>query len=422
MRSIQVHPITDRTVTVPGSKSYTHRALIAAALCDGPCRVEGMLESDDTRLTLNALGQMGIGYRTEGPHLVVDGGGGRFAPVSAPIELGNSGTSMRLLAAVAALGQGPYVLQGSARMARRPIEDLLDALRQIGVPARSLAANGCPPVEITGGRAIGGPVRIDCHLSSQFLSALLLIAPCCRETVDIEVVAGPVSRPYVDLTCAILQHCGIRFSRDGYTRFTIPGGQRYRADAIRVEADCSQASYFWAAAAVTGGRVKVKGIGRDSLQGDLGLVRILEQMGCRVDFEADGVAVTGGPLAAVTVDMADMPDVVPTLAVVAAFARGTTVISGVGHLREKESDRLAAVAAELVRMGIRAETGDDWLRVEGGTPVGAAIETYDDHRLAMSFAVAGLRTEGVTIRNPEVVAKSFPGFWEVFDRLYADNS
>lgn len=418
MKIIKPHQITDRTVSVPGSKSYTHRALIAAALSDGPCRVAGMLDSDDTRLTLAALKQMGASSRADGPDLIILGRGGRFDPVPKPIELGNSGTSMRLLAAVAALGRGPYVLQGSARMAQRPMGDLLDALNQIGVPARSLASNGCPPVEVLGGHAVGGPVRIDCHLSSQFLSGLLLISPCCRETVDIEVARGPVSRPYVDLTCAVMAHCHIRLSRDGYTRFTIPGGQQYRASEIRVEADCSQASYFWAAAAVTGGRVKVRGIGRDSLQGDLGLVRILERMGCRVDFEADGVAVTGGPLAAVEVDMADMPDVVPTLAVVAAFAAGTTIITGIGHLREKESDRLAAVATELNRMGIRAETGADWLRIEGGRPEGAVIETYDDHRMAMSFAVAGLKTAAVTIRHPEVVGKSFPDFWRVFNKLY----
>jgi 3-phosphoshikimate 1-carboxyvinyltransferase len=418
MKVISPHQITHRTVSVPGSKSYTHRALIAAALSDAACRVTGMLDSEDTRLTLAALKQMGTSCRSEGPDLILQGRNGRFDPVLAPIELGNSGTSMRLLAAVAALGQGRYVLQGSARMAQRPMGDLLDALNQIGVPARSLASNGCPPVEITGGHAVGGLVRIDCHLSSQFLSGLLLIAPCCRETVTIEVSRGPVSRPYIDLTCAIMGHCGIRLSRDGYTRFTIAGGQRYRAAEIRVEPDCSQASYFWAAAAITGGRVKVRGIGRDSLQGDLELVQVLERMGCRVDFEADGVAVTGGPLHAVAVNMADMPDVVPTLAVVAAFAAGTTVITGVGHLREKESDRLAAVAAELNRMGIRAETGEDWLRIEGGRPVGAQIETYDDHRMAMSFAVAGLKTEAVVIRHPEVVGKSFPDFWQVFNRLY----
>ncbi|MEE4608569.1 MAG: 3-phosphoshikimate 1-carboxyvinyltransferase [Desulfobacteraceae bacterium] len=422
MKAILPHQITDRTVSVPGSKSYTHRALIAAALSDGACRVTGMLDSEDTRLTRAALKQMGVSSRPDGPDLIIQGRGGRLDPVSAPIELGNSGTSMRLLAAVAALGQGRYVLQGSARMAQRPMGDLLDALNQIGVPARSLATNGCPPVEIIGDHAVGGPVRIDCHLSSQFLSALLLIAPCCRKTVDIEVVRGPVSRPYVDLTCAIMEHCGIRLSRDGYTRFTIPGGQRYRAAEIQVETDCSQASYFWAAAAVTGGRVKVRGIGRHSLQGDLGLVRILERMGCRVDFEDDGVAVKGEPLSAVEVDMADMPDVVPTLAVVAAFAAGTTIITGVGHLREKETDRLAAVATELNRMGIRAETGEDWLRIAGGCPASASIETYDDHRMAMSFAVAGLKTEGVVIRHPEVVGKSFPLFWQVFNKLYRNDN
>ena len=418
MKSIPRHQVTDCTVAVPGSKSYTHRALIAAALSDGRCTVCGMLRSDDTRLTLCALQQLGVRAEDGGRQVVIIGTAGRLGAAADPIELGNSGTSMRLLTAVAALAQGRTVLQGSARMAQRPIADLLDALNQIGVPARSLAGNGCPPVQIDGGRADGGAVRIDCHLSSQFLSAMLLIAPCCRRDVEIDVVRGPVSRPYVDLTCAIMEQAGIRIRRQGYRRFAIAAGQRYRAGAFQVEADCSQASYFWAAAAITGGRVKVQGIGADSLQGDLGFVRVLEQMGCRVDVVPDGIAVTGGDLSAVDVDMADMPDVVPTLAVVAAFARGTTTVRGVGHLREKESDRLGAVAAELRRMGIRAETGTDWLRVCGGQPRGAAIDTYDDHRLAMSFAVAGLRVPGVVIRHPEVVAKSFPDFWQVFEQLY----
>ena len=419
MKAISVHHVTDRTVSVPGSKSFTHRVLIAAALCEGLCAVEGMLESEDTLLTLKALERMGIRTEAQERLLLVHGRAGRFAPARAPIELGNSGTSMRLLTAVAALGTGCYVLQGSERMAQRPIGDLLDALGQMGIAARSLAGNGCPPVEIAGGQAEGGRVTIDCHLSSQFLSAVLLISPCCRRNVEIEVVRGPVSRPYVDLTCAVMQRCGIHFERWGYGRFRIPGGQVYRADRLRVEPDCSQASYFWAAAAVTGGRVAVAGIGPESLQGDLGFVHVLEQMGCTVTFEPEGVSVAGGDLRGVEVDMADMPDVVPTLAVVAAFAKGVTTITGVGHLREKESDRIGAVAAELGRMGVRVETGEDWLRIHGGQPHGAEIDTYNDHRIAMSFAVAGLRVPGMVIRRPEVVIKSFPDFWKVFDRLYA---
>ena len=419
MKHIRPHTITDGTVSVPGSKSYTHRALIAAALCDGPCQVEGMLDSEDTRITLAALEQMGVRTEARGLHLLVHGRAGSLAPATAAIEMGNSGTSMRLLAAVAALGQGRYVFQGSARMAQRPIGDLLEALNQMGIGARSVNGNGCPPVEIKGGRAEGGRVTIDCHLSSQFLSAILLIAPCCRSDVTIEVVRGPVSRPYVDLTCAVMRRCGIRLERSDYTHFRIPGGQVYRADLLKVEPDCSQASYFWAAAAVAGGRVKVAGIGPGSLQGDLGFVRVLEQMGCRVQWAPDGVAVAGGDLKGVQVDMADMPDVAPTLAVVAAFARGATTIGGVGHLREKESDRIGAVAGELCRMGVRVETGADWIRIYGGRPHGAEIQTYDDHRIAMSFAVAGLRVPGITILRPEVVGKSFPDFWNVFDQLYA---
>ena len=395
MKSIPVHQVTDRTVAVPGSKSYTHRALIAAALSDSHCTVSGMLRSDDTRLTLCALQQLvcpGRGQRPSGSDL-------RYSR-TARFGRWSHRTGQFRNVPCACSPRWPPLPRVTPCSRDRP------AWPSGPSPTFSTLWNkwGCQPAAFPAtaarrwkSRAAGPPggrVRIDCHLSSQFLSAVLLIAPCCRQDVTIEVLRGPVSRPYVDLTCAIMQRCGIRLERQNYNRFSIPAGQRYRASALQVEADCSQASYFWAAAAVTGGRVTVQGIGADSLQGDLGFLKVLEQMGCRFGFSPAGAAVTGGPLDAVNVDMSDMPDVVPTLAVVAAFARGTTTIRGVAHLREKESDRLGAVAAELERMGIQTETGTDWLRVHGGQPHGATIETYDDHRLAMSFAVAGLRVPG----------------------------
>ncbi len=421
MLAIKAQAIKPRCeVMVPGSKSETHRLLVACALSDGVCTIDNALFSEDTRLTMAALRQLGINIDEDGSgKLTVHGKKGHLQPCKEKIYLANSGTSMRLLTAVAALGQGAYTLTGSPRMARRPIADLVDALGQIGVQAHCETPNGCPPVHVRGAKPAGGPVALDCGISSQYLSALLLIAPYTRKGLDITVTKGPVSRPYVDMTVGVMEKFGVTVRRQGDTRFSVAGGQRYRAGSYTVEADASQAGYFWAAAAITGTQVKVCGLSGGSCQGDVRLVQILETMGCRVVQEADGIRVCGRPLQAVTVDMQDMPDMVPTLAVVAAFAAGTTRIRNVAHLRAKESDRLSAVVNELQKMGIAARCDDSTLTVTGSRPRGAQIETYDDHRIAMSFAVAGLKAPGTVICNEGCVKKSFPRFWQVFETLYA---
>jgi 3-phosphoshikimate 1-carboxyvinyltransferase len=418
MKEIKPHKISDCRISVPGSKSYTHRMLIAAALAKGASTLKNALISEDTQLTIDALRQMGIEIKVNGTDVRVDGQAGRLEPCDEPIFLGNSGTSMRLLTATAALGKGTYTLTGTARMQMRPIKDLLTALQEMGVRAQALNGNGCPPVEVTGGTISADEVRINCQQSSQYLSALLLIAPCTRNGLEISVTAGPVSRPYVDLTIELLKTFGIRFEREGYRKFKVPGGQVYRAGKYVVEADCSQAAYFWSAAAISGAKIKVTGINSDSAQGDVRFVGLLEQMGCLISRESDGIGVTGGPLHAIDADMADMPDQVPTLAVVAAFARGISVIKNVAHLRSKESDRLTATAAELKKMGIGAACTDNGLLVWGGMPRGSVIDTYNDHRIAMSFAIAGLTVPGVCIRDEDCVGKSFPAFWRVFKELY----
>lgn len=421
---IEIKPgkVKNTTVCVPGSKSYTHRLLIAAALADGVCTVNNPLDSQDTRITRRCLSEMGVAIEAAPGHLRIKGSAGKLRSPVNPLDLGNSGTSMRLLAAVSALGQGVCVLTGSARMRQRPIQDLLDGLHQLGVGARSVNGDGCPPIEVTGDTLKGGRVGIDCRISSQYLSALLLIAPFAIESVTLTVTGGLVSRPYVDMTIAVMKQFGIAVDRYGYERFVISGRQVYRSGDHAVEPDCSQAGYFWAAAAITGAGIKVAGTSMTSLQGDVRLTECLEAMGCRVVEHGDGIEVIGGQLRAVTVDMADMPDMVPTLAVVAAFARGTTVIENVAHLRAKESDRLSAVAAELTKMGVTAACTGDGLRIEGGYPRGAVIDTYDDHRIAMSFALAGLKIPGVKIKDETCVKKSFPDFWEVFNSLYRNRS
>jgi 3-phosphoshikimate 1-carboxyvinyltransferase len=405
------------TLTLPGSKSYTHRALMAAALAAGESILTNALAAEDTELTAGALAQMGAGIHWQGTTIRVMGRGGGWRPVMLPIYLGNSGTSMRFLTALAALGEGEYLLTGTERLCQRPLGELLTALSQVGVRAVSEKGNGCPPVRVSGG-LIGGRAQLSGGTSSQYLSALMFIGPLAPQGLEIDITGELVSRPYVDLTLEVLSNFGISYYREGYRSFQLPGGQSYLPREYKIEADASSASYFWAAAALTGGRVTISNLSLESSQGDAAFPGVLERMGCVVTSSETGLAVQGGPLRAVQVNMATMPDLVPTLAVLAAFAQGDTLITGVAHLRHKESDRLAAVATELAKMSITAwETGDG-LVIRGGAPTGAIIDTYNDHRIAMSFAVAGLKTPGIRISDPDCVAKSFPDFWDFFDRLY----
>jgi len=404
------------TLTLPGSKSYTHRALMAAALAAGASVLTNALAAEDTELTAAALTQLGAGIDWQGTTIRVTGRSGRWRPARLPIYLGNSGTSMRFLTALAALGEGEYLLTGTERLCQRPLGELLEALRQAGVQAVSERGDGCPPVRVTGGLT-GGRTQLSGSISSQYLSALLFIGPLAPKGLKIDITGELVSRPYVDLTLEVLGNFGISYYREGYRYFELPGGQSYLPREYEIEADASSASYFWAAAAVTGGRVTITNLSLESSQGDAAFPEVLGRMGCAVESTPAGLTVQGGPLQGVTVDMATMPDLVPTLAVLAAFAAGDTVITGVAHLRHKESDRLAAVAAELGKLGIEARETADGLVIRGGAPKGAVIHTYNDHRIAMSFAVAGLKIPGVTIEDPECVAKSFPDFWQFFRQL-----
>jgi len=419
MKRIRTAEIKDCDVSVPGSKSYTHRILIAAALSDGACTIANGLESEDTLLTQSALKQMGITIENQDDRLNIQGGNGRLKPCAEPIYLGNSGTSMRLLTGIVSIGQGRYVLTGSERMCERPIQDLLDALNQMGVSANSANHNGCPPIEISGGDVTGGVVTINCSKSSQYLSSLLLLAPCTEKGLDITVTGGLVSKPYVDLTIDIMSQFGIEVRREGYERFHINGRQTYRSGNFTVEPDCSQAGYFWAAGAITGAGIKVKGISNQTRQGDVRFAEVLGEMGCDVAYEPDGIRIKGGRLSAIEADMADMPDMVPTRAVVAAFAEGSTIIKNVAHLKDKESDRLGSVAEELAKIGIEATAAENGLTVTGGKPHAAQIKTYNDHRMAMSFSLVGLKVPGIEIMDERCVDKSFPNYWDVFESLYS---
>ena len=403
------------TVRPPGSKSYTNRALTVAALAEGTSTITNALDADDTRYMAQALPRLGINVETrfEERRVTVHGRGGRIPAGEADLYVGNAGTAMRFLTALVSLGHGRYRLDGSPRMRERPIGDLLRALEHLGVSARGESSGGeCPPVVVEATGLGGGEVNLPGSVSSQYLSALLMVAPCAREPLTIQVEGELVSEGYVDMTLAVMAAFGIEAEREGYARFTVPVGRPYQATDYQVEVDASSASYFFAAAAITGGTVRVAGIDMSSLQRDLQLVDVLEAMGCRVGRGERFVEVTGDDLHGVTCDMNAMSDMVPTLAAVAGFAQGRTQITNVAHLRYKETDRLRAVATELRRLGGQVQESDDGLLVEPGGLHGATVETYGDHRMAMSMSLVGLRVPGVRIADPGCVAKTYPDFFE----------
>ena len=416
----EVRPLShcNGVVTIPGSKSYTHRALILSSLADGESVLINGLRCEDTERTVQALIKFGVEVFWESDRVRVLGRGGKFKGTDDRIDVGNSGASMRFLTALAALKKGVTLLDGSERMRKRPMGELLNGLGELGVRAYSQKGDDCPPVIVESQGLQGGTARIKGEESSQFLSGLLMVAPYALRDVNIEVTGPLASKPYVDITRDVMSAFGVEIQSQGYDSFFVKAGQRYLPQTYRIEGDASNASYFFSAAAVCRGRVKVKNLNPATIQGDIGFLEILERMGCRVTRGKDWVEVLGGEFYGIEMDMNEMPDLVPTLAVTAAFAQGKTVIQNIRHLRFKESDRLHALAVELSKMGIRVREGEDWLEIEGGKPHGAEIETYDDHRMAMSFAIAGLVIPGVKIKGERCVDKSFPGFWGVLQELY----
>lgn len=406
-------------VRVPGSKSYTQRALIAAALADGRSDVLGALISEDIEVLMAALRAMGVIIHQNNGELTVEGTGGRLTAPEAPIFMGNNGTGLRLLTTMACLGHGEFILDGNERMRQRPLEPLVDALRQIGVDISCIHENGCPPVRIRAQGLPGGTVRLSSGLSSQYLSSLLLSGPYAARNLEIRILGTLLSRPYVSMTLEVMERFGAKVQQGLDQSFVVGAPRPYRPATYHVEGDVSSATYFMAAAAVCGGSVRISNINPDSLQGDLRFAEILNTLGCRVDKSGPGLQITG-PLsnhADLSFDLQDVPDMVPALAIVCAFRQGKSLLSRIGHLRVKESDRVAALSRELRKMGVRVEEQQDRMTIQG-TPVrGAQIACYDDHRIAMSFAVAGLAIGGVVITDPGCVRKSFPDFWEILASL-----
>lgn len=405
---------------VPGSKSLTNRALIAAALADGTTTLDGALVAEDSEVMVRALGQLGVRVESRADQLVVHGAGGPAPARAADLDLRLSGTSLRFLTPIVAVGKGRFRLDGNARMRERPIQESLDALNQLGGQAVTEFGNGCPPVLVTADSLKGGHATVGGDRSSQFLSGLLLAAPYARQPVTLEVEGELLSKPFIDMTIAVMNDFGVAVERDGYRSFTVTPG-RYRARDYLVEGDAMAAGYFWAAAAVSGGRAEVSNLGSRTLQGDARLATVLAEMGCEVRWGSDRVVVAGPPggrlRGGFRFDLNDMPDQAQTLAVVALFADSPVSIVNVGNMRIKETDRLAAMAQELTKLGAKVEEGDEDLTVHPLTtppsqPV--VLDTYGDHRMAMALAVAGARIPNVIIRDPACVAKTYPRFFDDF--------
>jgi 3-phosphoshikimate 1-carboxyvinyltransferase len=406
-------PPPKATVRVPGSKSLTNRALIIAALAEGPSSLTGALDSDDSRVMVDALKALGIPveHDREKATIAVKGCAGAIPSKEAELYVANSGTSLRFLTAMVATARGTFRLDGTPRMRQRPVADLLQALNGLGSDARSDLGTGCPPVTVRAMGIDGGFAFVKGDVSSQFLSGLLMALPYARDMTTVEVDGPLVSKPYVEMTLAVMEAFGVRIANHGFKRFNVRPA-RYRGRPFAIEPDASAASYFFALAALTGGTITVEGLGTGSVQGDTAFVDVLEHMGCRVERTRSSTTVTGGALRGVDVDMNAISDTVMTLAVVSLFADGVTRIRNVAHIRHKETDRISALATELRKLGATVdEQPDGLLIVPPARLQPAQIATYDDHRMAMSIALAGLKSEGVTILDPACVAKTYPGFW-----------
>lgn len=422
METLEIRPLAgrpDTVVRVPGSKSITNRALLIAALAEGESDLHGVLFSDDTNYMTAALRQLGVDVECDeqAARVHVAGRSGEWPVTQADLFVGNAGTAMRFLLAALCLGRGRYRIDGTARMRDRPIQDLVDALKQLGGKVRCEHDTGCPPVVVDARGLSGGSTEVRGDRSSQFISALLQVAPYAASDVEVRIHGRLIARPYVAMTVGVMAAFGVEVGQPDESRYTVPAGRPYRARRYEIEPDASSAHYFLAAAALTGGRVRVEGLGRKSLQGDVRFAELLEGMGAEVHWEDDAIEVVGPEqLGGIDVDLNELSDTAPTLAVLGAFTRETVRIRNVAHLRWQESDRLHAVATELQRLGVAVEELSDGLIVSPSKVRSGRVKTYDDHRIAMSFALLGLKVPGVVIEDPACVSKTFPDY---FSRLEA---
>ncbi len=414
---IEIQPASDpiqSSIRPPGSKSITNRALPLAALASGRSVLTGVLNSDDTRFMIESLQRLGIEIEPDWDQhrVTVQGCGGQFPNSTADLSIGNSGTTIRFLSAILGVHGGTFRLDGVERMRERPIGALLDALTQLDADVVAESTGGCPPVSIKSGRVNGGTIKVRGDVSSQYLSGLLMAAPLAEGDVSIQIDGPLISKPYVTMTIEVMKSFGVTVESDpSLSHFRIACDQSYLANDYAIEPDASAASYFWGAAAICGGTATVQGLGRDSLQGDVGFVDCLRKMGCEVITSDEGITVSGPAIKGIDIDMSNVSDTVQTLAAVALFVDGPTIVRNVAHNRVKETDRIGNLAIELRKFGAKVDEHPDGLTIHPQPLQSATIETYDDHRMAMSLALVGLRQPGVRIMDPKCVGKTYPRYF-----------
>ena len=415
-----IHPLTgaiNAKVKVPGSKSFTNRALVIAALANGVTTLHGASDSNDSRVLIKLLDRLGVEIIEQEGVIQVRGNGGKFDEFNGVLNVEDAGTAMRFLTALCCLVPGEITLEGSERMNHRPIKELVSALMRLGAEIVYTDNEGYPPIKITGGTTNGGSVHVNGSISSQFISALLMIAPVLSRDTNVYIEGQQVSEPYIDMTISAMKEFGAAVDKSD-NHYFVSGSQEYKANKYTIEGDASSASYLFAIAAISQSKVEVTNVSGKSLQSDVQFVDILQQMGCSVSKTKSSITVTGAKtLKAVEVNMQEMPDTAQTLAVLAAFAQGETGITGLKTLQHKESKRITALQTELSKMGVECKSGADYIKIKGGSPKGAIINTYNDHRMAMAFAVAGVRLNGMIIESPQVVKKSFPSFWTTIQSM-----
>lgn len=413
----RIESASDISLKAPPSKSYTHRALITSSLSDGKSKIIDPLISDDTNYTINCLKQLGTNIKQEAEKdkilFIIDGTGGKLNAPKSPLYIGNSGTTLRFLMAVSSLVDGSVTIDGDEDVRKRPVKGLEDSLKKLGVAIQS--NKGCPPVTISSKGVVSGETSLEARESSQYLSALLLISPYSKPNMKIDVKGQVPSSPYVEMTIDVMEKFKVKVQRKDFLEFSV-SESKYIGQNYTVEGDFSNSSYFMAMAAIGGFKVTIENLNRNSKQADKIFTDILEMMGCEINWTENSLILKGGKLKGIEIDMKKSPDIVPTLAVVSAFAKGPTKIYNIETLRYKETDRLSAVSNELKKIGCKVEEGKDYMIIYPGKLSGAEIETYKDHRMAMSFAVAGLFVEGIKIRDPDCVSKSYPNFWNDFSK------
>ena len=419
MKCLKIVPLEkpiQAEVSIPGSKSYTNRALILSALTRGKVKILNPLLSDDIVAMIGCLNQLGIKCEMKNGEIQVAGGIESVTDREYDLDVNMSGTTIRFILALSTIIKGVQTIKGRGRLNERPIGDLVDALRQLGAKIEYTEKEGFPPVRVLSSRLSPGTIKMNGAVSSQFLSAILMVAPIVGD-VTIEVVGKQISKPYIDMTIDTMKKFGVFVVEKSDSTYVISSGQKYNISEYVVEGDVSSASYFFAIAALTKSRITLKNMNPKSAQADMGFLKILEQMGNELSFGKQEITIQGCGIKDVTVDMQDCPDQVQTLAALSAYAPGVTKISGVGSLRVKETERVAALERELAKMGIRAESTPDTMTIHGGNPKPAVIDTYWDHRMAMAFAVLGTKISGMEIRNPGVVSKTYPDFWKTLNAI-----